>query len=180
MRDKDKDIISSYLGVQPLMIDSSLVSAQDRKRYYWTNIENIEQPQDKGLILEDVILKDVPEKFYYNCSYVFHGDDKKIIATVGVNGHDILKRFSNPKFKAPTLTAVCGGNQQKKVFQNERCRKLTPLEYERLQNLPDNYTSGFPDTTRYNVIGNGWTVDVIKHILEHIGQNKKANKRENL
>lgn len=57
---------------------------------------------------------------------------------------------------------------KKKVFQDGRCRKLTPLEYERLQTLPDNYTVGVCDTSRYSAIGNGWTVDVIAHILKNM------------
>jgi DNA (cytosine-5)-methyltransferase 3A len=75
------------------------------------------------------------------------------------------KRVFNPNFKCHTLTAVCGGNQQKKVYVNGKARKLTPLEYERLQTLPDNYTSGVCDGARYKTIGNGWTVDVIAHIM---------------
>lgn len=59
-----------------------------------------------------------------------------------------------------------GGNTQKKVFDNGRARKLTPVEYERLQTLPDNYTSGIANTHRYSVCGNCWTVDVIAHIFK--------------
>lgn len=59
-----------------------------------------------------------------------------------------------------------GGNTQKKVYENGRARKLTPLEYERLQTLPDNYTQGVADTHRYTTCGNGWTVDVIAHIFK--------------
>ena len=80
--------------------------------------------------------------------------------------HDMHKRVFNPDFKCHTLTAVCGGNQQKKVYVNGRARKLTPIEYERLQTLPDNYTAGVSDGARYKAIGNGWTVDVIAHILK--------------
>jgi site-specific DNA-cytosine methylase len=61
-----------------------------------------------------------------------------------------------------------GGNTQKKVLDNGIPRKLTPIEYERLQTLPDNYTDGVSDTARYTMLGNGWTVDVIAHILKSI------------
>lgn len=87
-------------------------------------------------------------------------------SSLHINGHDILKRVHSPNYKCHTLTAVCGGNQQKKVLVDGRVRKLTPLEYERLQTLPENYTSGISDTQRWNVCGDGWTVDVITHILK--------------
>ena len=64
------------------------------------------------------------------------------------------------------MTCCRGGNLQKKVFQDGRCRKLTPLEYERLQTVPDNYTEGVSESQRYNMLGNGWTVDVIAHIFK--------------
>ena len=87
-------------------------------------------------------------------------------------GQVALKRlgidFSNINMKAPTLTAVTGGYQEKKVFDNGRCRKLSPLEYERLQTLPDGYTEGVANSKRYCGCGDGWTVDVIKFILEGI------------
>ena len=68
-------------------------------------------------------------------------------------------------------TLLCdgdGGNRQKKVYQDGRCRKLMPIEYERLQTLPDNYTACVADCHRYTSVGNGWTVDVIAHILKEI------------
>ena len=64
-----------------------------------------------------------------------------------------------------------GGNTQKKVLVNGRVRKLTPVEYERLQTLPDNYTEGISNTARYSATGNGWTVDVIAHILKGVKEN---------
>ena len=72
----------------------------------------------------------------------------------------------NPNFKCHTLTTVAGGYAHKKILDKGRCRKLTPLEYERLQTVPDNYTSGVSDYQRCNMLGNGWTVDVIVHILK--------------
>ncbi len=169
MDDEDRDIITEYLNVNPVMIDSALVSAQDRKRYYWTNINNgaISQPEDKGLVLNDIIepYENVPKKYWYDKPFDFHGHDKKVCATVHVSGHDILKRVNNPDFKSATLTACRGGNTQKKVFQNSKPRKLMPIEYERLQTLPDGYTEGESDSTRYNMLGDGWTLDVIAHIL---------------
>jgi len=91
MKDKDRDIISESLGVEPIMIDSALLVPQDRKRYYWTNIPNVEQPEEIQNILRDIMEFGVDEKYFYNLPYKFYGWDKKLIARVGVNGHDILK-----------------------------------------------------------------------------------------
>ena len=72
--------------------------------------------------------------------------------------------------KCQTLTAVCGGNQQKKVLEGiyMSVRKLTPLEYERLQTVPENYTSIVSDGSRYRMLGNGWTCDVITFIFQNL------------
>ena len=168
MMDEAKDIISKELGVQPIMIDSALVSCQDRKRYYWTNIPNVIQPNDKGILLKDILENNVPEKYWYDHPFTLLGDDKKVCATLEFKNHDMHKRVFNPKFKVGTLTTCGGGGTQKKVLQNGRVRKLTPLEYERCQTLPDNYTFGVADTHRYTACGNGWTVDVVAHILSFI------------
>lgn len=165
-----QDIISEYIGVEPIKINSNLLSAQDRERLYWTNIKGIVQPQDKGIILADILqpANEVDAKYWYDVPFDYHGENTKVCATLHINGHDILKRVNNPAYKSATLTACRGGNLQKKVFQDGRCRKLTPIEYERLQTLPDGYTKLLSDSQRYNTTGNGWTVDVIAHILRHI------------
>lgn len=170
MRKWCQDIISEYVGVNPIKINSNLLSAQDRERLYWTNIPGIQQPEDMGIVLRDIMVpvNEVEDKYWYDVPFDYHGENAKVCATLHINGHDILKRVNNPAFKSATLTACRGGNLQKKVFQNGRCRKLTPIEYERLQTLPDGYTEGISDSQRYNVLGNGWTVDVIAHILSFI------------
>lgn len=89
-----------------------------------------------------------------------------MIATLEVNTHDLLKRVYNPDFKCATLTCVNGGYQEKKVWDNGRIRKLTPVEYERLQTLPDGFTEGYRDNVRRSLCGNGWTKEVIKHIFK--------------
>lgn len=166
MTDECKKIISEYMGVKPLLIDSNCFSAQDRPRLYWTNIPvDIWGLQECPLCLSDIMEKDVDEKYFYNCDFDYFGD-KKIAAILHINGHDILKRVHSPNYKTHTLTTCGGGNTQKKVMDNGRPRKLTPLEYERLQTLPDNYTSCVSSIHRYNTCGNGWTVDVIAHILK--------------
>lgn len=168
MRTKDRDLISLALGVEPIQIDSNLFSAQDRCRYYWTNIPVDLNITDKNILLKDIILNhnEVESRFWYDIPFVYNGDDKKIQATLSLKGHDILKRVNNINGKSATLTCCRGGNLQKKIYQNGKCRKLTPLEYERLQTVPDGYTLGVSDSQRYNMLGNGWTVDVIAHIFK--------------
>jgi len=168
MRQKDKDLITLALGVQPVRINSNIFSAQDRDRYYWTNIPVPELPEDKGIVLGDIIFEDIPDKYWYDVPFTYNGDDAKVQATLHINGHDILKRVYNQNGKCGTLTKVSGGSQQKKVYQHESCRKLIPEEYERLQNVPLGYTEGVSDGQRYNMLGNGWTVDGISHILSGI------------
>lgn len=167
MTNENKDMISYALGVEPVRINSNRFSAQDRDRYYWTNIPIPELPEDRGIMLRDIVepADKVPGKYWYDVPFTYNGDDAKVQATLHINGHDILKRVYNLNGKCGTLTKVSGGSQQKKVFQDGRCRKLMPVEYERLQNVPDGYTSGVSDGQRYNMLGNGWTVDVISHIL---------------
>lgn len=168
MNDESKQAISECLGCDPIFIDSADFSAQSRPRFYWTNIPVTINHKKSEIILGDILEKDVDEKYYYNCGFDFHGLDKTVCATLHINGHDILKRVNSPLAKCQTLTTCGGGNTQKKVFDNGRCRKLTPIEYERLQTLPDNYTSGVSNTARYTAIGNGWTVAVIAYILSFI------------
>jgi DNA (cytosine-5)-methyltransferase 3A len=79
---------------------------------------------------------------------------------------ETTSRVYNPNFKMACLTAVSGGHQEKKVYVNGRTRKVTPLEYERLQTVPDCYTASESDSQRYKMLGNGWTVDVIAHIFK--------------
>jgi DNA (cytosine-5)-methyltransferase 3A len=166
MKKEWEQVITDYLGVEPVLINSDIFSAQSRPRLYWTNIPIPPLPEKTSLVLNDILEEDVNEKYYYGQDYDFHGDDKVVCATLHINGHDILKRVNSHKHKCHTLTAVCGGNQQKKVIQNGKVRKLTPKEYERLQTVPDNYTSIVSDGARYKMLGNGWTVNVIAHIFK--------------
>ena len=171
MEDKWRDIISEELGVKPIMINSNLVCAAERKRYYWTNIPDITQPKNKNINLKDIVIdaSEVPDKYWYDKPFFYNGNDKKVQCTLDIKGHRQMKEVYNLNFKCNTLTCDGnGGNLQKKVFQNGKCRKLTPLEYERLQTLPDNYTDCVSDSRRYTAIGNGWTVDVISHIFNHM------------
>lgn len=170
MEKKWENVISQELGVKPIMINSSLVCAAERKRLYWTNIPNVTQPKNKHIFLKDIVLKaeDVPSKYWYTkYPITVHDGDVKVKATIHLNGHRQTKEVYGLNYKCNTL--LCdgnGGNLVKKIYQNNRVRKLTPIEYERLQTLPDGYTECVSDTRRYTAIGNGWTVDTIAHIFE--------------
>ena len=264
---KDGDLFGSQ--IKPILINSALVSAQNRQRLYWTNILNVEQPVDKNIVLKD-ILEDLPienslspymtkdfdgvnrlEKGIFSFTekdksaaltsggghpnkYLIHKKETKPIQ-VGIasdiNGHDILKRVYSPEGKSPTLNTMQGGNREPKVAVEYKAmtevrtpeanairrehkkktgkdwspremrklverdddkmntltsaltkqhiiqakhetkltwRKLTPLECERLQTVPDNYTNYVSNTQRFKMLGNGWTVDVIAHILNNM------------
>ena len=314
MKKEFLDIISDQVGVEPILINSSLLSAQNRQRYYWTNIPGVEQPEDRGLVLKDILeteaderpTKDternrrhhktpeqksltmtatmykgagnngmtlvpmvdkIPDKSetiksqYYKSSKAnferkgtFHATGvpldkpKRVGTAVDIKGHDSIKRVYSPEGKSPTLTTMQGGHRQPKVVkggafrgraydkdgkrmdrdgssvanktkqmlelrQDDKSnalttvqkdtlvvesaireksktvrsggrgsydrhewdsvdemhwRKLTCLECERLQTVPDNYTNHVSNTQRYKMLGNGWTIEVIAHILKGI------------
>jgi len=178
MNKQSRDVISSLLGCEPIMINSASFSAQERKRYYWTNIP-IAEYKDSNLVMSDILQENVPEKYYYNCDITNYSEDNRIQCNLDKGWNFCMStRVYNPGYKSPTLTCVTGGYQEKKVFTDGRPRKLTPLEYERLQTLPDNYTEGLADSKRYTAIGNGFTVEVISHILK--GINVAENRSESL
>lgn len=172
MSDASRDIISECMGVSPIMIDSACFSAQSRQRYYWTNIPvDISKAPNHDYVLSDIMERGVDEKYYYDNK--FHDVDlsKRVCAKLDFdfNAHDHVCRVYNPLFKAPTISCDgAGGNLQKKVMDNGRVRKLTPVEYERLQGLPDDYTLGVSDSQRYNVCGNGWNIPTIEFILSFL------------
>ena len=244
MGEKWEKILSKAIGVNPIMINSSLVSAQNRQRLYWTNIgmkpsglfgdleSTIEQPKDLGILLKDVLEYEVDEKYFLS---------EKTIATITRHKNKIISEKENPKqsctihanyFKmggrdqqyivhnmmprssksgkggtghltredgktycldtgitnAVEIIATQIGNSEKfgnsindngKAFTIRRCnpngiiinnkiRRLTPLECERLQTVKDGYTAHVSDSQRYKMLGNGWTVDVIAHIFKYL------------
>lgn len=164
-----KDFISEQLGVRPVMINSALVSAQQRKRCYWTNIPNVTQPEDKGILLEDILeTKGSKQPKALNESV-----DKPVrLGHIGKSTGQANRVYS-VHGKSVCLQSQAGGSGAKTGLYKVDLpdgdyviRKLTPLEAERLQTLPDGYTDkGVSDSQRYKCIGNGWTVDVIAHIL---------------
>ena len=164
---KEDDIaeMSRLIGVQPTMIDSGLFSAQNRKRNYWTNIDIKWMPKECNLVLKDILDSNVDKKYFYDRDFVYLGDDTSVCGMLNVNTHEMLRRISNVKFKCPTLTACRGGYKQKKILDNGKCRKLTPNEYRKLQTIPDWYKMNVADGHVYNMCGDGWTIDVVKHIF---------------
>ena len=167
MQQEWQDIITIDLGIGPIMLNSNVLTAQDRKRLYWTNIPFLNNIEDKNLVLKDIVLdaKDVDKKYWYDKPYKYCGDNEKIQCILDIKTHNLCKKVYNLNNKCGTLTCVGGGYQEKKVYQNGKCRKLTPLEYERLQTLPDNYTEVVSDSARYSACGNGWTVDIIVELF---------------
>ena len=169
MNEESKNIISEVLGCSPVLINSNCFVAQDRPRLYWTNIPvDVSTLKECRVCLRDIMENNVDESYFYSYPLSNVDMNKQVCATMDFKINEMHKRIFNPNFKVHTLTACAGGNLQKKVYVNGRARKLTPLEYERLQGLPDGYTEGVAKTHRYNALGNGWTVDVIVHVLKHI------------
>lgn len=162
-----QDVISGYLGTQPIFINSRLVSAQDRKRLYWTNIPNIKQPTDKNISWSDI-----SEDGWFAGSmrgrrineFGKRDDYNRDIAII----QHIESRKDN---KTNCLTTVGKDNIASKhrvgrtPLTEVEWRYLTRNEMERLQTVPDNYTSSVSVNQAGNLLGNGWTVDVIAHIF---------------
>jgi DNA-cytosine methyltransferase len=236
MKQECQDIITKYLGVKPVMINSSLFSAQNRKRLYWTNIPFDIPTEDKGIVLQDILEDGIANEAMtnklgkshcitarYNGAVWWNSIQRKqrTMVQVGeadnIKGFDSIKRIYSPNGKAPTLTTMQGGHREPKVaigrivnrrldkngvrkdnqlelplstqleisdsdksnclttvnkdnvvVEGMQWRKLTPLECERLQTVPDNYTNHVSNSQRYKMLGNGWTVDVIAHIMKGI------------
>jgi DNA (cytosine-5)-methyltransferase 3A len=240
-----KAIITEALGVEPIMINASLVSAQNRKRLFWTNIPNVTLPMDRGILLKDILEENVDEKYHISKDTKNKWIDKGLSKDgkakamsasqwkgIGNDGTTLVRigqigkggqgdRIYSPEGKSVGLSALGGGRGAKtglyavarasvqknaeqysdgktpaltsamgmgggnvpmlmdtetaeklkgKYIGDERqvIRKLTPIECERLQGLPDNYTDGVSNTQRYKALGNAFNVDVVTHILSFI------------
>lgn len=259
MGEKWEKILSKAIGVKPIMINSSLVSAQNRRRLYWTNIgmqpmglfgdleSIIQQPKDKGILLKDILQSEVDEKYflshkainrmnrYNNTERSINDNDKSLCLAAGyfkqgrdnqLIVHNTQKRDANrPSIQKnknaggsghlsrndgktycldtgnsnaveirkvkqiSTNNKSNGGTQpyqqdriydinginpslstdsRPSIINTSRIRRLTPIECERLQTVADNYTNYVSDSQRYKMLGNGWTVDVIVHILNYL------------
>lgn len=196
MKQEYQDVISGILGVKPVMINSCLVSAQNRKRLYWTNIP-ILPLEDKGILLKDIIFDDcIPISLHevrYNGEqnnriYVEKSSTikcasggrhipslltKKAIDYMnrctkdGRNHWDFAHHSDTNNTKSSCVVANFAKGIPYNVLKTENCiRYFHPVECERLQTLPDDHTAGISSTQRYNVIGNAWTVDVVAHIFK--------------
>lgn len=224
MSKESKAKITEVMGVEPIMIDAALVSAQSRKRLFWTNIPVKGLPENKGILLKDILQPnaEIDERMtskgkafcldanYFKGSSEKHSIEKKVRTQVKLgyisNGAGLIKIHipngksteiirtgtevrrklkngiradSDPNIipirrievrnddKCGTLTTVLKDNQVINL-ETSKIRKLTPIECERLQGLPDDYTQGVSNTQRYKCLGNAFNVDVIVHILKFI------------
>jgi len=245
MGEKWEKILSKAIGVKPIMINSALISAQNRQRLYWTNIglepaglfgdleSTIQQPKDKRILLKDVLQPDVDLKYYLSDKMIswldkhalkrdvdvkkLDGNQKSSCLTAtaqakqnlstdyivhnmmprsstsGKGGTGHLSRADGKTYCLDTGTTnaieIVGGdfrydegyrwreggksgtlctNAETFAKINDTIRRLTPVECERLQTVKDNYTNHVSDSQRYKMLGNGWTVDVIVHILKYM------------
>lgn len=179
MKKECQQIITDYLGVEPIVINSNLVSAQNRHRLYWTNIPFAGQPTDKNIMLKDILLDDAVEPMLSNIYGGFgekkprvHFDKSVTIRTASGGGHipSIAKKAhvikaNYHKSSLANFTAK-NGFRATGVQVRDKIRKLDPIECERLQTVPDNYTEGVSNSQRYKMLGNGFTVDVIAHLIK--------------
>jgi site-specific DNA-cytosine methylase len=162
MKKEHEKVISEFLGVEPILINSNLVSGQNRKRLYWTNIPGVKQPTDKHIGWGEIKESGVADNFYYSengLSWIKrHGERKgKKLAIWGEN--DKCQMIEASHFKNYSSQRFFGIEDEKGL------RYITPVECERAQTVPDNYTQCVSNTQRYKMLGNGWTVDVISHIF---------------
>ena len=195
MKKEWQDIISSYLGVEPIEINSSLVSAQNRRRLYWTNIPNVTLPEDKNITLEDIL-----EDIEFPNPAAIRGRRLNKATIVGrrldENGHrkdtdkttpitQCLEVRATNTDKSNCLTTVDKDNvltplpigRHPDAFKNNLpFRYYTTKEMCRLQTVPDNFLNMIPDSAARKALGNGWTVDVIAHILSFLPNEYKEDK----
>ena len=168
MKTEYADIITEHLGVNPILINSRLVSAQDRKRLYWTNIKGVEQPKDKNISFQDIA-----PGWFCGCMRgrrVLNNRRCDYNKNVPIEQYIEIRKDN----KTNCLTTVTKDNvavrtKQRFIKRTEiEYRYLTPNEYELLQTVPIDYTAGISDSARRTMLGEGWTVEVIKHIFKNI------------
>lgn len=181
MKREYQDIISKSLGVEPIMINSSLVSAQNRKRNYWANW-GIKQPQDKGILLSDIVLDGIVEKDKAYCLTCRSGNARDYFKKHQSNIAFIPSSSGEYKIENGKINIVFKKSPDQNAYTFDvnipdgryNIRPLSPVECERLQTLPDHYTSSVGITERYNQLGNGWSVDTITHILKELKSQEQS------
>lgn len=184
MKKEYLDVITMFMGVAPININSNLVSAQMRNRWYWTNIPGVSLPKDLNVKLQDILEEGFTDKMKSYCidanyfkggnpEQYFKKSRRQLVFNYSSSGRGKNKpvqgRFS---YSEKALTLCAGGYSSRSttgvMLDDMHWRKLTPIECERLQTLPDNYTFGVSNTQRYKMLGNGFTVKVIMHILKEM------------
>jgi site-specific DNA-cytosine methylase len=155
-RPKDAAIITEALGVDFIHINSSLVSGQNRARYYWTNIPNVTPPEDRGLMFRDVIKKERTWLPLLPWTQKEWGGKKKLAMLRRVDAEKSFCLTTNKSHCKNYYLSVC----------ESKLSKLDADEAEILQTVPSGYTNHVPEGARFKMLGNGWTVDVIAHILK--------------
>lgn len=160
MKNSERDIITKILGVQPIMLNSAELTAQNRRRYYWTNIPGFTGLQSKNIKIKDVVESNVEDKYYLS--------EKMITNFINSKSQFKFKPCTIEDDKFPTLTAryFKMGKTDPYLKDSKGIRKLTPIECERIQTVPENYTASISNTQRYKCLGNGWTVDVIAELFK--------------
>ena len=192
MKKEWEDIITQYVKVKPIEINSKLLTAQNRPRLYWSNIDNIDIPKDAGIELINILDKNV--KF----DFINH-EGLKICKSISENSRNLIYRVDNEvRIKQATkqgyivanegdginLSFPCSLSRRGRVIKGKsNCldtscnicvyidnsiRRFTINELEKLQGLPIGYTNYVSDRNRIKAIGNGWTIDVIEHILRNL------------
>ena len=179
MKDKDRDFISQVMGVEPIMIDSALIAPAMRKRYYWTNIEGVEQPKKKDIPLQSILTSGYTERQKARCLTV--SDSRPLTTSVKMFHRFYYKGFNTLVFKDRQHYLNCKqyhddnykGMAAKDIPVDETdvfdgVRYLNQLELERCQTVPEGYTKILTRNEAADVLGDGWTIDVIAHILSYM------------
>ena len=187
MKKEYEDVITQYLGVEPIKINSSLVSAQNRVRLYWTNIPNVKEPEDRNISLSDILEDDsiinpgaIRGRRLNKATIIgrrLNPDGKRKDYDKDIPITQCLEVRATNTNKSNCLTTVDKDNvlttmpigRHPNAFKDKLpFRYYTLKEYERLQTIPENYTSVVSTSQAKKMIGNGWTVDVIAHIFSYL------------
>jgi DNA (cytosine-5)-methyltransferase 3A len=176
MKQEWLDVISDRIGIRPVKVDSSLVSAQSRKRMYWANWP-FPQPDKRNVVLEDIIESGMVDRQLAYCltaTYAkcgrndyLRGRSQRTMVYVDqrAHGYNKGKKFFDI---TPTITSNGSWIENNKINVHGELRKFTPEECEKLQTVPIGYTYGVSNFQRYKMLGNGWTVDVVAHIFSYM------------
>lgn len=170
MKKEHEQVITKYLGVEPILINSALLTAHNRPRLYWTNIPNVEQPNDSGIYFEQIRDLQIANYEYISYEKTINREYKKNYLQYDINGKGHGSQDQRAYYlKGKHGCLDTGASGKAKVLENDgRVRKITRNEAERLQGVPDNYTTPVSKSQALKMLGNGWTVDVIVHIFNQI------------